>query len=107
MKYTLFCVRGALLHPDRHFLILGRWLPFSHDYVILQHGELADQLARQIMNDRSIPVFLDNRYHTLTIENCYSSGYRQRKNVEDLQQFIGYLHQKRKGLYMGVLSNED
>lgn len=107
MKYTLFCERGVLLHPGRHFLILGRWLPFSQDYVILQNGVLADQKARQIMKDSSIPVFMDTRYHTLTIENYYSSGYRQRKNVEDLQQFIGYLHQKRKGLYMGVLYNED
>ena len=107
MKYTLFCVRGAFLLPVRHFLILGRWLPFSQDYVILQHGELTEQMAQQIMKDKSIPVFMDNRYHTLMIENCYSSGYRQRKNVEDLQQFVGYLHQRRKGLYTGVLYNDD
>ena len=50
MKYTLFCVRGRSLRPDRHFLQLGRWLPFSTDYVILQHGELSDQAAGQIVD---------------------------------------------------------
>ena len=49
MKYTLFCVRGNSLHPDRHFLQLGKWLHYNNDYVILQHGDLSDQVAGQIM----------------------------------------------------------
>lgn len=107
MKYTLFCVRGNSLHPDRHFLQLGKWLHYNNDYVILQHGDLSDQVAGQIMAADKVPVFLDRRYHTLTIENRYGCNYRRRKDVEDLQQFIGYLHVKRRGLYMGVLFSED
>lgn len=107
MRYTLFCVRGRSLRPDRHFLQLGRWLPYSTDYVILQHGELTGQAAGQIIRADAIPVFLDNRYHTLTIDCPYGFNYRRRKDVTELQQFVGYLHMKRRGLYMGVLYNED
>lgn len=107
MKYTLFCVRGKLLIPDRHFVIIGAWLPYDKRYIILQHGTLDESAISFFLEHKRIPVFLDHRYHTLSIENSYNQTYQQRKPVEELQQFIGYLYMKKKRLFEGGLFYEN
>lgn len=103
MKYTLFCVRGKFLIPDRHFVILGSWLPYDRRYIILQHGILDKDLVSCFLEEKRIPVFLDHRYHTISIENSYNQIYQQRKPVEELQQFIGFLYMKKKRIFEGRL----
>ena len=74
------------------FYNMGRWTK-AHYPFFLEH--------------KRIPVFLDHRYHTLSIENSYNQTYQQRKPVEELQQFIGYLYMKKKRLFEGRLFYED
>ena len=106
MKYTLFCVRGHMLIPDLHFVVIGTWLPYDKRYIILQHGVLDDTAVEMYKKTRRIPVFIDHRYHTISIDNTYNQTYKRRKTVEELQQFIGFLHMKRKRLYEGRLYYE-
>ena len=105
MKYTLLCREGCNLRPSVHYLFLGKWLPFDRRYIILQHGIMTEDKARETLAANDLSIFYDSRYHVLSIEHFYNQSYYKRmKQDEELQQYVGCLHRQKKNLYAGVLN---
>ena len=104
MKYTLICKPGVFFRAGIHALILGKWLPFSADYVVLQHGMVSNDKLKEILRDGRVSIFYDDRYHVLSIEHYYNQAYYKRmKTDEELQQYKGYLTRVTKNVFKGVL----
>lgn len=104
MKYTLICKPGEYFRAGIHALILGSWLPYSRDYVVLQHGVISTEKLNEIVRDGRVSIFYDDRYHVLSIEHYYSQAYyKQMKSDEELQQYKGFLTRVNKRVFKGVL----
>ena len=104
MKYTLFCKPGSNLRPSVHGLLLGSWLPPADDRVILVHGNITNEKAKNLIHTRKVAIFRDCRFHILSIEGFYSNGYRKRVEETELNQFIGFLYQAGSNkFFKGVL----
>lgn len=105
MKYTLFCRPGINFSPGLHYLVLGSWLASDENTVILAHGNMTDERARKLIHEERVAIFRDCRYHILSIEGCYSEGYKRRVEESDLNQFTGYLIKQpyNNRIFAGVL----
>ena len=101
-KYTLYCNLGRLFRPGTHFLLIGEWLQWTPDRVILAHGVLSDSELKQIRTQTLLNVYQDSRYCTMSIVEPYADKYLQRNpDREKLTQYVGCLHRENYNLFTG------
>ena len=103
-KYTLYCLKGRMLHSDMHFLYISEWLPHDDDCVILHHGVLSDLEYQQLTGQQLVNVFQDQKSNTVTIIAPYDKKYLSRHpDMNALQGYIGYLKRVGNNLFAGMV----
>jgi len=104
-KYTLYARRGYLLCSNVHFLVIGDWIPYHPDIVILEHGMLTDGELAQLRTQLYVNVYQHTGLHTVSITVPYDSKYLSRQpDYTKLLQYIGHLTRQTKDLYTGRLN---
>lgn len=100
MRYTLFCSPGKGLKSSTHYVLLGEWLPYQANIVILVHGVLTKNEYANILRNNDIPVFqsMSNAWIGL-----YES-YRSRRHPECTR--VGSLSPISGRLFGGLLNVE-
>ena len=104
-KYTLYARRGYLLRSGVHYLVIGEWVNWSPDIVILEHGNLTDGELAQLRGQLYVNVYQHTALHTVSITVPYDSKYFSRQTDHSkLLQYIGHLTRQTKNLYIGRLN---
>lgn len=101
-KYTLFAHNGRLFHSETHYLLIGEWLEYKPDRVILQHGQLTEAELHQLRSQLLVNVYQHTSYHTVSITIPYDNKYYSRQpDPTQLTQYIGCLHRESDNLFCG------
>ena len=98
-KYTLY-VRRDKIPSGRHYLLIGDWLLYSPEIIILVHGTLSKMEHDQITRTGRIPVYQSMSYSWMGIYDAYHS----RKYPDTTM--IGRLERISEHLYGGMLNVE-
>lgn len=102
IQYTLYCKPGIMFHSKKHFLLLGDWLQWAPDLVILKHGLLSDSEAHQIRNQEYVNIYQSEVAGCMDIFNGYNNRYFNRKeNKDELRGYAGYLVREYPGFWTG------
>lgn len=101
--YTLYCKKGQLFRSGPHFLLIGTWLDWYPDQVILQHGLLTDAELRQLESQTMVNIYQDARFGCVSIVEPYAPKYLRKKEIEltGLTQYIGHLTREDHHFYTG------
>lgn len=102
-KYTLYCKKGQIFRSGPHFLLVGNWLQWMPDMVILQHGLLTDAELHQLDSQTMVNVYQDARFGCISIVEPYADKYLKRKDMvlNKLTQYIGCLNRESFRFYTG------
>lgn len=97
MRYTLFCVPGRMCSPSMHYVLLGEWLLYNPDIVILVHGTLTKQEYERVNKDSLIPVFSSPSNAWIGLYASYSS----RRHPDCM--LVGILQRIKGNLFGGMI----
>lgn len=109
--YTIYCEHGINFNERKCYFLIGKWLGYSSEYVILCHGKLSESEYQQYWNQQIINIFEDVVNRTVDIFTKISNGYlsklgRNGKTIESYIQYIGCLEKCSIDLWEGVIDRK-